>query len=123
MFLSFKCNGNKPLIITIVSGPHLCHTWNSLTSQPKCIFKLIQFTSSSLSQQPQELDKKIMVSGQCEAEASNQSIACEAEAIPIELRYFSVNRNAIVSKQKTIQMGPIWRTHGKWKMFKATTNN
>ena len=64
-----------------------------------------------------------MVSGQCEAEASNQSIACEAEAIPIELRYFSVNRNAIVSKQKTIQMGPIWRTHDKWKMFKATTNN
>ena len=53
-----------------------------------------------------------MVSGQCEAEAN-----------PIELRYFSVNRNAIVSKQKTIQMGPIWRTHGKWKMFKATTNN
>ena len=30
-----------------------------------------------------------MVSGQCEAEASNQSIACEAEAIPIELRYCS----------------------------------
>ena len=89
---------NKPLIITIVLGPHLCLTWNSLTSQPKCIFKLIKFTNSSLSQQRQELDKKIMVSGQCEAEASNQSIACEAESIPIELRYFSVNRNAIVSK-------------------------
>ena len=37
-----------------------------------------------LSQQQQEQDKQIMVSGQCEAEASNQSIACEVEAIPIE---------------------------------------
>ena len=38
-----------------------------------------------LSQQQQEQDKQIMVSGQCEAEASNQSIASEVEAIPIEL--------------------------------------
>ena len=58
-----------------------------------------------------------MVSGQCEAEASNQSIASEVEAIPIELQYFSINRNAILSRQKTIQKGPIWHRHGKWKMF------
>ena len=66
---------NKPLIITIVFGPHL------LLQNPNIFSNSF---SSSLSQQQQEQDKQIMVSGQCEAEASNQSISCEVEAIPIE---------------------------------------
>ena len=45
-FIHSKAMANKHLIITILK-------------------------SSSLSQQQQELDKQIMVSGQCEAEASN----------------------------------------------------
>ena len=53
---------NKPLIITIVSGPHLLlHNPNIFSNS----------FSSSLSQQQQEVDKQIMVSGQCEDEASN----------------------------------------------------
>ena len=36
-------------------------------------------------------DKQILILGQYEAEASNQSIACEVEAIPIEPWSFSVN--------------------------------
>ena len=53
---------NKPLIITIVSGPHLLlHNPNIFSNS----------FNSSLSQQQQEQDKQIMVSSQCEAEASN----------------------------------------------------
>ena len=81
MFLSFICNGyNKPLRITIVRASSLSHGI-ILLHNPN-VFS--NWSSSSLSQQPQEQDKQIMVSSQCEVEASNQSIACEVEAIPIE---------------------------------------
>ena len=73
---------NKPVIITIVSGPHFFVTRGILLLHNPNVFS--NLSSSSLSQQQQEQDKQIMVSGQCEAEASNQSISCEVEAIPTE---------------------------------------